>query len=334
MPHIINGITKYQFKVFVMRPPQQGKKNVYSDYEKIEVSYGSAGNFRAYGKLFRYAFRYRKDIFHVHNPGPYVLLLLRFVGVRRIVYSIRGTMFWEKPLQKHMRRFAWWMALSKNIKIVANSEYSRDVFIQNVSDRYPVEVVYNPVYNKRLETVAPIKSGEGIQIVYVGRLVKGKNLFRWLDMAFAINRKIPNTTFKIYGDGSLKQELIDYAQGLGVGDKVKFMGYMDDVVSAYAKADLMLFLSEHESFGNVVVESILCGTPVLASAIPSMREIFKNYPQFLIETGDGLEQEIISKIENLEQLKNLAQEAKVEFVQRFSLEEHISKIENIYKLLY
>ena len=55
----------------------------------------------------------------------------------------------------------------------------------------------------------------------------------------------------------------------------------------------MMFLSEYELFGNAVVESILCGTPVIASDIPSLREIFRNYPQFLVPADGRMGSDIL-----------------------------------------
>ena len=114
---------------------------------------------------------------------------------------------------------------------------------------------------------------------------------------------LPSTEFKIYGIGLLEKELIEYSKKLKIEDIVYFMGHCDNVTAAYHDSDLILFLSERESFGNVVVESILCGTPVIASAIPSMKEIFGDYPEFLIELDDNLKENILLKIRNIEHLK-------------------------------
>ncbi len=95
---------------------------------------------------------------------------------------------------------------------------------------------------------------------------------------------------------------------------------MDKIENEFRSSSLLLFLSEYESFGNVVVESILCGTPVLTSDIPAMREIFSGYPYFIINGKTDLFREIDMKITNLKKLKELTMKAREEFIQKYSLE--------------
>jgi glycosyltransferase involved in cell wall biosynthesis len=60
-----------------------------------------------------------------------------------------------------------------------------------------------------------------------------------------------------------------------VGDSVAALPFLDERVLAavYRRADLLLQTSEREGFGLPVVESLACGTPVLASDLPVLREV-------------------------------------------------------------
>ena len=331
MPSIIRSLPELRFKIFVIRPTGNAKQNVYADQDDLSISYGSHNNSKAFIKLFFYALKHRKDIFHLYNAGPFVLLLLRFTGTKKIVYSIRGTKYWKKPWQKILRKISWSMGLGRNVRIIANSEFSRSVFLREVSNNYPIQLVYNPIYKSDQESPAPKENPDKeIRIMYAGRLVKSKNLYKWLEIAGAIQTKNKNVKFEIYGDGSLKNELIEYSKQLKLSTSIQFKGFTEDINSAYRRADLMIFLSEYESFGNVVVECILCGTPVIASAIPSMKEIFQNYPNFLVELDDNLEKNVLKKVENLDQLKAIVPKAVEEFKKRFSMQQHIQKLDTIY----
>ncbi len=331
MPSIIRSLPKLRFKIFVIRPAGNGKQNVYADQDDLSISYGSHNNSKAFIKLFFYALKHRKDIFHLYNAGPFVLLLLRFTGTKKIVYSIRGTKYWNKPWQKILRKISWRMGLGRNVRIIANSKFSRSVFLKEVYNRYPVQVVYNPIYNSDQKYPARVKkTDKEIRIIYAGRLVKCKNLYKWLELAGAIQTKNKNVKFEIYGDGSLKNKLVAYCEKLNLGSSVQFMGFTEDITTAYSRADLMIFLSEYESFGNVAVESILCGTPVIVSAIPSMKEIFNNYPEFLLELEYNLEENVLKKVEKLDQLKAIVPKAIEEFKERFSMQQHIQKLDTIY----
>jgi glycosyltransferase involved in cell wall biosynthesis len=68
----------------------------------------------------------------------------------------------------------------------------------------------------------------------------------------------------------------------------------------------------------------------LTADIPSMKEIFKNYPGFLLPAENDQEQIILDKLKDYPVLKKLCLEAAYEFRQRFSSEQHIKLLEKIY----
>lgn len=330
IPEIIRMFPDTGFPVFVIRPPVRGGINVY-EHSSINVTYGSGNNFISAYKLWRFARRNRKALFHGFNTGPFFLLIIRLAGIRKAVYSVRGTLHYSNSFQKALRRYAWQIAAAPRYRFIANSDYTRDVFLGFLNlERLRVEVIYNPVSSDRLRLPQAKKSGKSLNIIYVGRLTEGKNLFRWLDMAVSIHKTRKDSRFFLYGDGPLKNELVEYSQSLGADGYISFRGFLTDIAEAYHQADLMMFLSEHESFGNVVVESIVCGTPVIASDIPSLREIFRNYPQFLVPTGDQIETVILEKVSNLDELRKLVPEAATEFRERFSMAQHINGLRQVY----
>jgi glycosyltransferase involved in cell wall biosynthesis len=102
------------------------------------------------------------------------------------------------------------------------------------------------------------------------------------------------------------------------------------MAQAYREADLLIFLSEYESFGNVVVESILCGTPVIATDIPSMKEIFQSYPDFLVTSERYTVKEVMEKLKDYVDLVEKCEQAMGEFELRFSQKQHIEKLGMLY----
>ena len=52
---------------------------------------------------------------------------------------------------------------------------------------------------------------------------------------------------------------------LGIGDRVIFISYIDDVAFAYQDADVLVYPGKYEIFGLVAFEAILCGTPVIVT---------------------------------------------------------------------
>ena len=79
------------------------------------------------------------------------------------------------------------------------------------------------------------------------------------------------------GDGSLRQSYEEQARGLGIDDKVRFLGYTpDDILPAvYNMADVLVLPSLHqgEAFGMVLLEAMASGVPVVASDLPGVRTV-------------------------------------------------------------
>lgn len=323
-------LPEIDFSVFIIRPPQTGQLNVY-DQSRANITYGSVNNFNAVLKLWRFGLRNRDALFHGFNIGPVFLLTIRLAGLMHVVYSIRGTKHYTSRLQKSIRKLVWRLAISDNYRFIANSKYSRDIFRNFIEiSEAKLAVLYNPVNSIRIKTIYKPIPGKSMTIIYAGRLAEGKNLFRWIDTAGLIKKKYYDSSFIIYGDGPLRQELADYCRNSGAEKFVSFRGHVHNIAYAYNQADLMIFLSEYESFGNAVVECILCGTPVIASAVPSMNEIFMNYPQFLVPLDKNMGENILEKIDRMEELIKILPAVKEEFSARFSMEQHIYGLRKIY----
>jgi glycosyltransferase involved in cell wall biosynthesis len=327
-PLLIKNMLQYVFSVFVIRPPVPGEKNVYENIPVI-VSYGAQGSI-AYWLLFRYSLKNRKDIFHVFNIGPLALLMLRLAGVNKLIYATHGTIYWKTGFQKSFRKMVWKLAMHNKYFITSNSEFSGNVFITKVLNEAKPLVLYNPIDTSRFIPDGNTRTGLK-KIVYSGRLAKGKNLIRWIRVAESVHKKYPDIVFEIYGEGPLKKLIQAQIVGLNLENIILLKGFSDSPELIYQQTDLLIFLSEYESFGNVAVESILCETPVIVSAIPSMKEIFRNFPEFLVNLDDNLEQNILLKIEQLEFLRAMVKNAAEEFKVRFSLDQHIKKVEEVYE---
>ena len=88
------------------------------------------------------------------------------------------------------------------------------------------------------------------------------------DLLHAFHRaQVPDSYLVFAGDGPLRQELQRDAAQLGIADKVRFLGFVNQskLPDVYATSDVMVLPSEYEPFGVVVNEAMLCGCPVIAS---------------------------------------------------------------------
>src|SRR5699024_2386304 len=83
-------------------------------------------------------------------------------------------------------------------------------------------------------------------------------------------------TLVVAGDGPLRDEMKTLADQLIPGRYVRVSLPSEDMPALYRSADAFLHLSRDESFGNVFVEAMACGTPVVAYDLPRTRWIVRD----------------------------------------------------------
>lgn len=134
--------------------------------------------------------------------------------------------------------------------------------------------IYNPVLDVDFErrAAAPARpadrgDGERALIVTVGRLAPQKDHATLL-RAFARLVRHQPARLLLIGEGDLRDDLEALARALGVADHVVFAGLRDNPYPAMREADLFVLSSAWEGFGNVLVEAMAVGTPVVATDCP------------------------------------------------------------------
>jgi glycosyltransferase involved in cell wall biosynthesis len=136
------------------------------------------------------------------------------------------------------------------------------------------DVIYNPVPPRPKIGHAAIANAEalwsaprGARIVTVGRMKAVKN-HPLLLRAFA-QLDLPDARLMFVGDGEGRAALLSLAQEIGIADRVILAGFHSDPTPFYKTADVFALSSDYEGFGNVIVEALACGTPVVSTDCPS-----------------------------------------------------------------
>jgi glycosyltransferase involved in cell wall biosynthesis len=129
---------------------------------------------------------------------------------------------------------------------------------------------------------------EALVILFCAKLQPWK---RPIDLirAFAL-ADVPNSILLFAGEGPLRSELESEAISLGIAERVRFLGFINQsqLPSVYTASDVMVLPSEYEPFAVVVNEASCCGCPVIASdrvgAAPDL--VVPVNPSFLYPCGD------------------------------------------------
>ncbi len=135
-------------------------------------------------------------------------------------------------------------------------------------------VIHNPVSTRSEPSMESINAAEalwatppGVRIVTVGSMKAQKNHPLLLRAFARLNRADARLMF--VGDGQGRDALLSLARELGVEDRVILAGFHSDPTPFYQTADLFALSSDYEGFGNVIVEAMACGTPVVSTDCPS-----------------------------------------------------------------
>jgi glycosyltransferase involved in cell wall biosynthesis len=137
-----------------------------------------------------------------------------------------------------------------------------------------VVLIHNPVIGENFENKAaqPIRRpwvappGSPVFIT-AGRLVPAKD-HQTLIRAFAICREKVDSRLIVLGEGELRDSLRELCDELQIGEYVYFLGFQENPLPFFREADAFVLSSYSEGFGNVLVEALGCGTPVISTNCP------------------------------------------------------------------
>jgi len=111
-----------------------------------------------------------------------------------------------------------------------------------------------------------VKPGEYCDAIFVGRLIKEKNVDKLIEAVSILKRDKHNLKCVIVGDGPERQTLERLAQKLDVQKNIVFKGFIQsyhDVIALMKGAKVLVLPSTREGFGIVVIEANACGIPVV-----------------------------------------------------------------------
>ncbi len=185
-----------------------------------------------------------------------------------------------------------------------------------------------------------IKQKHGIDckylILFVGVLNGRKGEFNLIKAMQKIVSVSPDAKLLIIGDGPTKDIAIKMAANLKLEDNVKFISNVTykDINKYYMACDLFVLPSFSEGLPKVLLEAMACGTPVVVSDIPGHREIITDNVTgylFKINDIDDLKSTILRVLENADQRKIIASNAKTLVEKLYTWEAVAKRLDYVYE---
>ncbi len=170
----------------------------------------------------------------------------------------------EKPISRIYKGFRF-MVISESTKedLVKRGLPADDIFVIHCGIDH---TLYHPDPSVKKDTVPTV--------IYLGRLKKYKSIDHLLSAFSRSLKKIPEAKLVVVGEGDFKGSLINLTSRLNMKDKVEFTGFVDksEKVKRLQKAWVAVYPSLKEGWGLTNIEANACGTPVIASNVPGLKD--------------------------------------------------------------
>jgi len=155
------------------------------------------------------------------------------------------------------------MTLRLNSKMIAVSGKTKKDLEKVLKDR-EISIIPNGIDFNEIQKIklSKVKS----DVIYVGRLIKYKNVDFLIKSIKLLETKNPDINCIIVGDGPEKDDLKKLAEELNIEKKINFIGFLEDyneVISYMKSSKVFVLPSTREGFGMVVIEANACGLPVV-----------------------------------------------------------------------
>jgi glycosyltransferase involved in cell wall biosynthesis len=220
------------------------------------------------------------DAHYVYPDGFAAVLIGRMLGLP-VVVSARGTDMNLFPKFRLIRPLIRWTVRCVTGGIGV-SKLLQEAMIEMGLPRERAVVIGNGIDLQRFQPVerrnarARLSMPENaVVLVAVGALIPAKGM-QFLIPAFAsVAKNEAKCHLYIIGDGTQRRELETLTEQHGVAGRVHFVGARpnEELLVWYSAADLSCLVSSREGWPNVLLESLACGTPVVATGVGGVPQV-------------------------------------------------------------
>lgn len=310
-------------------------------------------------RTYRYLRRERFDVVHVHTPIAALVgrIAARLAGVPVKIYTAHGFYFHE-GMTPAKRAFHIMLervgARFGNFIMTVSGEDEKTALELGIATPGTVETVYNGIDPDRFDPVAfsdekraKIREDYGIApdatvIGLVGRLVREKGVFEFIDAGAEILRRYPETRFMIVGDvlpSDYDADRSGFLQRLdehGIRDRFVFTGMVADTRPTLAAMDVFCLPSYREGMPVSLLEAMAMELPCIATNIRGCREEIEDGKSgWLVPPRDpgALADRIAWYIENRSKAEAMGEAARLRVLDRFDIRKVLAHQVAIYDRL-
>jgi glycosyltransferase involved in cell wall biosynthesis len=251
----------------------------------------------------------------------------RFHQVNRLILQV------SKPILKYLST----RTLKNADKIIAINEETKNMLTKRGIDSNKIIIIPPGVDCRKFkpQNKKPIK--KTIELLSVGALIERKGFDVLIKGIGEVIKKNKNIKVRILGDGPQKNNLKALVRQLSLENFIIFEGHIphEKIMTYYKKADIFISTSRAESWGQMYLEAMSCGLPIISTINIGSKNIIKNNKfGFLISQEDyhNLADKIKYLIVQPKVLKEFAKQARFEVKNKYDWDKLITKkYINLYK---
>lgn len=286
------------------------------------------------------------DVLHLHYPfyGAAEQLLLWKNPPVPVVVSFHMDAEagdWREWIFRAHRFFVQpWILHRVDRVIVASADYAMTSSLRAFTRRHEDRIQEIPFFvDDQLFTPKEKPRRPWLEVLFVGALDHAHE-FKGLPVLLSALARTPWVRLKIVGDGNRRAAIEADVNARGLSAQVTFLGRVSQerLVQAYQEADVLVFpsTSKAEAFGLVALEAQACGTPVIASRLPGVREVVLHEKTGLNVTPGSVDElhdalELLHEDEEL--CARLSAEARAYVEAKFSRDRVLTHLEQLYEQL-
>jgi glycosyltransferase involved in cell wall biosynthesis len=299
----------------------------------------------------RHARRTGADVIHANSiRAGLVAVAARRVGAPPIVAHLRDVLPPGRAsgaVRRTLRRGAG--------ALIAISHHVAQAFGDEDAEGPAVRVIYNAVDLERFDPATMTREEararlglpqDGAVVSVVAQITPWKGQIEAIDAFALVHASRPDARLVIAGEAKFvssatrydnagyERELHRRVAELGLDDKVRFLGEVDDVPAVLRASDATLLPSWDEPFGRTVAEAMVIGTPVLATAVGGPREIVEHEVDGLLLAPRDPERwgrELLALLDDPERRERMAARARARAVARFGRDAHAAAVTAVYR---
>lgn len=334
---------RYDVRVVCLRP----QVPFLGEFEKAGVRVTVLGMERYFQlrpliELYRIFRRERPDLVHTHlyRDAVYGRPLARLAGVRGVVSTLQNSYVWRSRAQLFLDR----LTSSCADRVTAVSDAVKRFAVER--EHIPASklvTIYNAIDHERFRVPPEVRervrgelglAQDEIAVGSTGALTRQKGFNYLIEAAPLVLKSRPEARFFIGGEGESEAELVRQRDAAGLGGRITFLGFRDDVPALLAAFDIFVLPSIFEGLPVSLVEAMAAGLPIVTTDVDGNCEaIGDGEAGIAVEPADpaALAGALLKLIKDPELRRKMGDRGRERAREIFDVRVMVSKYEAVYR---